>query len=438
MRLAWVAFVIELMILSILKLIALDIEVAVVILIGINSIFVAINLYKFNNKYKILFYFAYFIRLFAMFWDIYARDIFIFPNSGLDTEGFLRSAIMVSKDFKLITQNIYGGLYSKLLGSVFYITAPERMIGQYINVLIGMSIIVLIYKIFNLIGVKEKIAFIIMVLISIFPNSIIFSAILLRENLITFFVLISFYYFIKWYYVGSIFSMLMSLCYILLGAALHAGVISIGIGYMFTYMFYKHKEKRMKFNRKTLIYFSLFLILFGIIYTNYTNVFLAKLINNIDEVEDIYRVASNTQGGSSYLNSMVIDTPFKLIVYSPIKMLYFLSSPLPTDWRGTKDMFAFFIDSILYLYVTIFTIRKRRLAKDNPLIFSTMLVVLSMVFVFGVGISNAGTAMRHRHKILPVILILFGLLKNEYLIKSREKYFNNENLDNRIKSKNIS
>ncbi|HLR36374.1 MAG TPA: hypothetical protein VK071_13730 [Tissierellales bacterium] len=43
-----------------------------------------------------------------MFWDIYARHIFILPSSGNDTEGFYRSAIFVANNIGLIGEKIYG------------------------------------------------------------------------------------------------------------------------------------------------------------------------------------------------------------------------------------------------------------------------------------------------------------------------------------------
>ena len=92
-----------------------------------------------------------------MFWDVYARDIFVFPSSGADSEGFLLSATRIANDLGLIKSSIYGGVYSKILGGLFYITSTERLLGQYINVLLGITIIVIIYNILTILGINEKV-----------------------------------------------------------------------------------------------------------------------------------------------------------------------------------------------------------------------------------------------------------------------------------------
>ena len=108
---------------------------------------------------------------------------------------------------------------------------------------------------------------------------------------------------------------------------------------------------------------------------------------------------------------MTIDNLFQLILYSPIRAFYFLTAPLPIDWRNFTDMFTFFSDSVLYLGTIIYFIMNRRNLKDKKvLITGLVLALISVSLIFGIGVYNAGTAMRHRQKIVPIFLILLALI----------------------------
>lgn len=69
--------------------------------------------------------------------DLYASHIYSLPNSGSDSESYYKQAVYFSENINLLSSNQVE-LYSKIIGSVFYLTGPERIIGQYINVLLGI------------------------------------------------------------------------------------------------------------------------------------------------------------------------------------------------------------------------------------------------------------------------------------------------------------
>lgn len=52
-------------------------------------------------------------------------------------------------------------------------------------------------------------------------------------------------------------------------------------------------------------------------------------------------------------------------------------------------------------FTIIFKYRKN-IIKNNNLLINIVLILLLTIFIFGIGVQNAGTAMRHRQKILPV------------------------------------
>lgn len=416
MALSWLALIVELIILTIIKPVHGNLELLTIIMVGINLFFVIIDFRKYHKKLTLILYSGYVARLLAMLWDIYARNIFLFPGSGGDSERFLSTAIRISQNISLLSQEIYGDYYTKFLGIMFYSTGAERMIGQYINVLLGVSIIITLYNILKTLNINEKTIYIVITLIAFFPNAIVMSAILLRENLIIIFALLSFLFFLKWYKNGGLLNIFLSTLFLLLSSSFHAGVIGIGIGYAGMYLFYRRKENRIAFDRNTLIYLVVFIIFAGFIYLNYSDVFLAKF-RNIKGIDDLYRELSTGRGGSQYLKDIRVDSPLDLIIYLPIKMLFFLISPFPTDWRGLEDILAFILDSMLYVYMISYAVKNFRWTDKKPIFLGLTFSLLAFVLIFAIGVSNAGTAMRHRNKILALLLVYYAMLSDWRTVK---------------------
>ena len=92
-------------------------------------------------------------------------------------------------------------------------------------------------------------------------------------------------------------------------------------------------------------------------------------------------------------------------------MFYFLVVPLPNYWRGLNDVLSFALDGTIYLYFLVYLTKHRLKISRSPIAVGLMIALLGATFVFGVSVSNAGTALRHRHKIYPVFLILVALMK---------------------------
>src|SRR5699024_6112121 len=109
------------------------------------------------------------------------------------------SSLQVSNDMSLLSEQIYGGLYSKVLGIIYFLGPSDRILGQYINVLLGFTVIILVWKILTELRLDKKVKIISLIIMTLFPSGIIFSSIFLRESLISLFVTLSFYNFVKWY-----------------------------------------------------------------------------------------------------------------------------------------------------------------------------------------------------------------------------------------------
>jgi hypothetical protein len=412
LRYIWVGLVFEIIVLTLIRQLTIDYASIATLAILFHIIFTMIILMcDKDNNVKISFLVAYFARIAFMFWDIYARNIFILPNSGGgDAAGFFNSALQISGDISLLGENIYGGVYAKIMGFIFYLVGPSHIMGQYINVLYGLSVVIIIYRILKLINIDSKVIKLSILIVGFFPNSLIMSSIFLRESIITFLITLSLYYFIKWFKFARKPYILTSIILLGFASMFHSGVVGIFMGYSFAILFYNKSSNTYKFSTRTVITFIIIIIVGSILYTQYNGMFFQKF-SNIDNIEDIYTKANNRAGGSAYLNSLKINNPIQLIIYGPIKSFFFLTSPLPLNWRGFIDVFTFITDSSFYFGTIYYFLKNRnKVGKRKNLVVSLIIMIASVSLIFGIGVSNAGTAVRHRQKLLPLFIVLLAVI----------------------------
>jgi len=417
MKKIWILFFIEIGILAIFKPFIVDFEFISIFFVFTHSIISILFLLQYRTKIKYLFLIAFILRIFTMFWDIYFHNILKLPNSGADSEMYYYYAVQISRYESFGDFFTRGGLYSLLNGILFIFIGTQRMVGQYLNVLFGLNVVILVYEILNVLRIEEKIKFYTILLISIFPNSLIMSGIFLRESIITFLSTLSLYYFTLWFLNKKNRYIFFTILYVSLASIFHSGMISLFIGYSFGFLFYSHKDKKFIFSKNTIFAFLILTIFFVFTYFRYQNLFYSKFAK-IDEITDYYKTLNSKLGGSAYLKFLKIDSPLMLVIFGPIKFLYFFVAPLPFEWRNLFDIITFFFDSSLYLIVLIqiimFVFKNKR---SNNLLYNNYIVclifvVLGVALIFGSGVGNTGTALRHRQKFIVNFILLFGLLNN--------------------------
>lgn len=141
--------------------------------------------------------------------------------------------------------------------------------------------------------------------------------------------------------------------------------------------------------------------------------------NNIDSSEDLLSGINETRGRTAYLTWIKADNIWMGLLLSPLKMFYFLFSPLPSGWHGFGDIFAFMIDSSFYIFLCCNIVRNYRLRNTFVNLKKFLFIGLGVaVFAFALGTFTAGTAMRHRAKLLPMLTVLYAVTSSSIGIKN--------------------
>lgn len=423
MKVIWFSFLFQILVLSLVKNLFIEVDILSHVFIFIHVIVSLLVILFSKSGHKYIFMVALLVRVLFLFWDIYARGIYILPNSGADSEDFYLQTLYFSQNISTVFQ-VDGELYSKITGYILYLIGPRRIVAQYLNVILGLSVIMILSKILEMLRIDSHLSKKMLFIASFFPISIIMSAIFLREIFPTFFIVCSLYFFVKWHTTGGFQNIIISLIMVILSSLFHSGVIGVSVGLIFAYLFYNRKNNKIEFTSITILLFLSFCVLGTLVFNILGNSLLIKF-QNISDISDIYVSANSRLGESAYLLNLSINNMSQLILFAPLKTLFFLTSPLPINWRGIMDVFTFFTDSILYLGTFYYFFKNKKFFfKDKQLIINLMLMILGASIIFGIGVSNAGTAVRHRQKLTPIVFVAMSVMiynKKNFIATKEQK-----------------
>jgi hypothetical protein len=304
------------------------------------------------------------------------------------------------------------------MGLILKVFGPQRMVIQFFNTLFFMGASLITFSILKKYNINKNICLVCMGWMLFTPQNIKNTSISNREGFICFFVALSIYFGIKWMEgFGKKYAlyMLIPLC---LGTMMHSGVVGIALGYICWKAFYDKKKDAIKIKKSSIFVLGIAFLFVLILYTTLGSVLFEKF-GNLQEMTDITKRAAAYSGeetGSTYVipggNSTSV---MQMIFYSPLRLIYFLLSPMPWYWRGILDIIAFVICSvphIIIIYCFILKIRKIDTSANKNIIIILFLMYLGTAFIFGWGVRNAGTAIRHRDKFLSLYTVLIAFLLN--------------------------
>lgn len=239
-----------------------------------------------------------------------------------------------------------------------------------------------------------------------------------------FFFSIALYNFVKW----TLFKKTYHLFFILLAlffsslfhGAMFVGVLAVGLiifFYLLFHLFSVLKNYLMKTHVATLYSFAivLFLILLVMPLPRIGKIggLLSTVTSGDIELEvaamAISRQAENRAiGTTAYLENVTLNQPADLIWQAPVRMIYFLYSPFPWDISALRHLKGL-IDSGFLIFMTLIMWKYRKKLWKNDVYRYLLIILIIYILAFSFGTSNVGSAIRHKAKFLPIILLFYGL-----------------------------
>ena len=394
-------------------------DFANVILIGSISIllFVQFSQFLISTLERGIILAGYIIRILVAWIDIYAADYITVLHSGDDSIAFWN----VSLEIKRTGDAFRASAYSRLLSKFFGCYGENRFLAQYVNILCFLGVAIIVIAICKEVQIKKKYQVWILAFISFLPNYICLSSILLRESFMIFADTLAFLCFIQWMKKGAFSNFILAFLCVLPAVIMHSVSVGMWVAFFIIGMLWDYRKQKMKVSLKT----AIMLIAAAGVLTVFEAVpalrdilllyFPSEL--SVQSITGKYFVP----GGSDYLTGIEVTTWGGLLFWTPIRMLYFLLSPMPTDWRGIGDMAAFAIDSVPIIVFVAGILKGLKKNRNKSYVYAGLLCCLIITGIFAWGVTNAGTAMRHRALLIGVFAVTYCISKGEKAISEGDK-----------------
>lgn len=357
---------------------------------------------------------GYFARLATLLFDLYGQRIYTLPNSGADSAMFFAGAV-----------SVYNGaetgrtFFPVVMGYIFRWIGVSKLYGQFLVMLCSIVSFYLLAKMMPYLRISKFIQYRTMMVVAVLPNVLILSSIFLRESIVTMFITIALYCFVRWCDSGKERWFAISFASIGGAAFFHSGAAGMALGLILVRLLYDRRGNRIHLKFVNIVAAMILSIIVTYVYLNYGEIFFQKIVN-VDSIGDIAN--TNTMGESSYAayvgNSNSVSNMF---IYTIPRIVYFLFSPFPWQWRGLSDIIAFFGSSLFYI-ISVYNVFKC-IANTSPdkhaLAATILLIAIGLVFVFAWGCSNTGTAARHREKMVMIFALMWAVSQDGLLKEAR-------------------
>lgn len=338
-------------------------------------------------------------------YDTYAREalsggggiIDIFNNS-LDFFVFLMATIY--KIFGTNAEQIY-----------FYIFPLSLLLTKYVH-----KTVLLLTK-------KQKSADRASLIMAFWPIDIILSIALLREIPIQLLVIASFFHFLMHYYYRKSVNLLLAFVFIIFATLMHSGMIGIFLVYLYALLQDKMYKKYKFIRIGSLIVVSLVVVIMS--FTPLWASMSKRFTSSSSETGVVTALENQNKYLGDAATNYITNAPQDLggvIASIPYRFTMFALSPLPWQVHDVVTVLSFILDGALQLYILFILVRIYRnragLSKKVKNIATLiMMCVISTYTIFSLGTSNYGTAMRHRAKVAPLVVVLI----TAYGVKRKQK-----------------
>lgn len=379
----------------------------------------------------------------------FQRFIAPLPDSTADAIGFERKAWEAAKAWTggVESASLTGAYYySRVIAFIYYFFERVPLAAQFLNVFLGTAVIFIVYKTALVLFENRKTAQIAGLITAIFPTFNLYSAILMRETIMVFFFSLSFLFFSFWLKKEGLRLICLSVAAIFISSIFHGAFFLIGLIYLFIFCFYyPRKNEWLLFKKQffigialTIIYSFLFFNFFhskiphfpSIAYQKMENVIVS--ISSLEKLEEtgivpaelresiivpvkpvelakvIDKAATKrARGRAAYLEDLSANNWFDILWQTPIRIVYFYCAPFIWSIKAPLDLLGL-ADVLLYLFLFFFFFKSlMKIRKQNKALFFALLLILIVFSVtFAWGTSNYGTSLRHRQKIVFLLILI--------------------------------
>jgi hypothetical protein len=340
----------------------------------------------------------------------------IAPDSTADAATFERVAWVwaqsgctgMAQHFDPTASYVISWVYGQLYACVDRVPLAVH----YINVFLGVLIIYFVAKLADRLWGREvgiRAAWI----AALFPALIIYSSVTLREPFFALGILVGVYWLVCWIQDKKLVFFVAAMLAFAIATVFHGGGVFAIVG---TLLFVALRGLRWLLKPTRIVSGSSFLA-GGIALGALIMAFVALPEIRVNKLGDVTEIGVDTveemvagageamRGGSHYPAFLVGGTGVTLLWQTPVRMIYLQFGPFPWDVRAARHLLGF-LDGLFYLLIAFLLWRFRKFWWGRPEFTLILLIVLSLLLVYGWGVSNFGTGFRHRAKFAALLIAM--------------------------------
>jgi 4-amino-4-deoxy-L-arabinose transferase-like glycosyltransferase len=344
------------------------------------------------------------------------------PGSEADAMEFAEKAYAWgTNDFVPLRDYFSTGapLYSWIGAALYRVAGPSALLLQSINVMLGTLMILNVY-----LGAQRlwgsRVAVTAAWLTAFHPTLVLYSALTMREMAVSYPVTLGVYCLIRWFHGRRIAWFAGALASFAAGLAFHTAVAFIVLGSFVLLSFDVYRSARTSdpeaLLRSGLLMAGAATVCALVIATGFGLQKLGSLEELTVETIAEQQGYATRSGGATYLEGLRPNTWLDLLWQVPLRAIYFLFTPFPWMVRGLPDLLAL-MDGLLWLMLVGNIIRTS--SVWSRIRAARGLVMISSLFIaaFAIGVSNYGTALRHRAKVLPIVVVLIPAWSRQRVVR---------------------
>lgn len=286
------------------------------------------------------------------------------------------------------------------------------------NVFLGVATIAVGYRLALELGGRRVARWTALVL-ACFPASILMSSLILRESGVAFGVAIGLLGSIESLRRGSLRYLALGLGGFMFAALLHGGMApgAVAVLCAVAVLLFRASVRgaRIRF-RAAGVGVAAFAALVGVGSVFSAGDFRLASVGVVSfstiESEVLHADPRMARGGSSYYGGTTTETWDRAVIQLPERVVLFLFSPLPWTVTSSSQVLGL-IDGLLWVCMVLALLAYRREIWSDPRARVLLLFVVVSAVVYALGTTNAGTALRHRTKLIPAMLplVLFAVAR---------------------------
>nr|WP_290701621.1 glycosyltransferase family 39 protein [Halomonas sp. UBA3074] len=378
--------------------------------------------------------FAYIFRVFLLILDY--TKIFRPPGATADGSRFIyHSQQYANMDWLEIFDNIplfhssyyawLGGVLQKVVGeSPFFLIMTNFFFGHVVIVVTA----IICYQLWG----KRTATWAAMIM-ALYPFGAFNSVLALREEVAIMFFLMGLYFYIRWVAGKSALGLLWGGMLFGISVLFHPGWVAAFVGvtaYLVYFLYRTLFKERQRFVTK--LHASKLVLAIGMLFFSVGMVTLSggiSLGKGVEiggdseggiaaTIED--KFSSEGSGGSAYPSFVAQGNPYTQPWLIPARIIYFHFSPFPWDIRSPLQVTGL-ISTVLYWFLAWRVYRGWSELKHREECLAMLFIFGAITFVFALGVTNIGTAIRHKTKLLGLFVILAASSFNSVRIRFTRK-----------------